>query len=60
MLAFLVTTETDKGGVQHGGTEEVDGKLNLPEIDGVALGNRNGVCGRHRGVTQRSSVDELD
>ena len=33
MLAFLVTKERDEGGVQHGGTEEVDGKLHLLEID---------------------------
>ena len=37
---------------QYGGSEEDDGRMDLPKTDGVASRDWIGVCGRHREVRQ--------
>ena len=50
----------DEGCAQYGGSEEDDGRMDLPKTDGVALKCWIGVCGHHREVRQRTGVDKFD
>ena len=56
-LAFLVARE---GCTQFGGSEEDDGRMDLPKIHGVASRGWAGVRGHHREVRQRTVDDEFD
>ena len=57
---FCCPRERDEGCVQHCGAEEIDGRVGLPRIDGVAPRNRTGVREHRRQVRQRASFDEFD
>ena len=42
----------DESCAQYGGSEEDDGRMDLPKTDGVASRDWTGVCGHHREVRQ--------
>ena len=50
----------DKSCAQYGGSEEDDGRMYWPKTDSVASRDWTGVCGHHREVRQRTSVDNFD
>ena len=50
----------DESCAQYGGSEEDDGRMDLPKTDGVASRDWTGVCGQHREVRQRTGVDKFD
>ena len=53
-LAFLFAREEDTNAVFStvSGAEEIDARVDLPKIDGVASRNRVGVRGYHCGIRQ--------
>ena len=60
-LAFLVARERgDESCAQNGGSEEDDGRMDLPKADGVSSRDWTGVRGHHREVRQRTGADKFD
>ena len=59
-LALSWLREKDESCAQYGGSEEDDGRMELPKTDGVASRDWTGVCGHHREVRQRNGVDKFD
>ena len=60
-LAFLVfERKGDESCAQYGGSEEDDGRTDLPKTDVVASRDWTGVCGHHREVRPRTGVDKFD
>ena len=59
-LACLVARDKETKAVfSAGGAEDIDGRMDLPEVDGVAPRSRSGVRGPHRDVGQRTRSDEF-